>query len=144
MRFNFIKLNKPFLKENIESFIQLGRQIPLDYWTIDNYIIDIHMKWNYSMYIEFNNQIVGFMIATRKLDAFYINRIVVDKDFRGRKLGDNLLREAIQIGKGNNCNKIALKVHKQNSVALKWYLKRLFLNSSKNNDYLELELKIEL
>jgi ribosomal protein S18 acetylase RimI-like enzyme len=78
------------------------------------------------------------------LDAFYINRIVVDKDFRGRKLGDNLLREAIQIGKGNNCNKIALKVHKQNSVALKWYLKRLFLNSSKNNDYLELELKIEL
>ena len=60
-----------------------------------------------------DNKIVayGSIVIENKIRgdvAGHIEDIVVDKNFRGRFIGDNLIKELINIGKKNNCYRITL------------------------------------
>tara|TARA_B100001996_G_C18584997_1_gene563835 strand:- start:81 stop:503 length:423 start_codon:yes stop_codon:yes gene_type:complete len=60
-----------------------------------------------------DNKIVayGSIVIENKIRgdvAGHIEDIVVDKNFRGRFIGDNLIKELVNIGKKNNCYRITL------------------------------------
>lgn len=80
------------------------------------------------------NEIVayGSIVIENKIRgevAGHIEDIVVDKNYRGRFIGENLIKELINIGKKNKCYRITLfcKEHLKN-----FYLRQGFEKSSIN------------
>ena len=80
------------------------------------------------------NEIVayGSIVIENKIRgevAGHIEDIVVDKNYRGRFIGENLIKELINIGKKNKCYRITLfcKEHLKN-----FYSRQGFDNSSIN------------
>ena len=81
-----------------------------------------------------DNEIVayGSIVIENKIRgevAGHIEDIVVDKNYRGRFIGENLIKELINIGKKNKCYRITLfcKEHLKN-----FYSRQGFDNSSIN------------
>lgn len=81
-----------------------------------------------------DNEIVayGSIVIENKIRgevAGHIEDIVVDKNYRGRFIGENLIKELINIGKKNKCYRITLfcKEHLKN-----FYLRQGFEKSSIN------------
>lgn len=59
-------------------------------------------------------------------DELYIESIAVYEDYRGRKLGSNLLRKVDQLAIELNCNSISLDVDRKNEIAIAAYMKNGF------------------
>ena len=85
-------------------------------------------------FLENNNEILGYLklnfkdAQTEKVEEnhFEIERIYVLKAFLGKKIGQILFDEAIEIGKEKNLDYVWLGVWEENHKALKFYNKNGF------------------
>jgi len=138
-----VKLDKDFVQESINSFIHLGRNVPLDDWVASNYLLDLSHKWDWSFCLINDTEICAFLIASLKSDFYYINRLVVSANMQNEGLGNKLLEKAKEVALKEMMKGIRLKVHIDNESAFSWYQKKSFkVVLLENNHYLmELSLK---
>ena len=122
-------------KETISSFItaltQLSSQIKDDYWTLDNYEMDLPEKWNLSYMVVEESTLIGFVFASVKNKAIHINRLVVDGTNQGRGLGKKLLDLITSKCLEHSLNQITLKVQVENISAINWYFRNGFCIAGK-------------
>lgn len=131
----FVKISKEFLIENYNVFKELSKQIENDYWTLENYLYELPLKWELSEAYILNKQIAGFNIASHKQDHFYIHRIVVSKKYHNRGIGKALIFSLINKAKSNNIKSISLKVAIHNTKAFNFYLKLGFKKVDETQNY---------
>lgn len=140
IKMNIRILKKDFLKENIESFIQIISDTENEYWDESHFLIDLPLKWESSMYAEIDNKITGFIIASKKTDAFHIHKFFVHPDFRSKKIGLHLLEKfQDEISEIHLCRTITLKVYKNNVKAIRFYLKNNFAVQNETDELLLLK-----
>ena len=98
--------------------------------TIDNYNGEI---------IVFDNKMIGRILVGDKRDKGFITDFIIDKEYRGNKLGSKLLDDAI-----NKYGGYDLLVDKDNKLAIDMYRKRGFETAKtyKNQYYMVLKNKI--
>ena len=85
---------------------------------------------NYLNYIAvFGDKIVGFITVIIYLTFFHckgtllINELVVDKKYRGMKIGEKLLQHMIDIAKDRGLNEIEVGTTFENKDAIRFYKK---------------------
>lgn len=98
--------------------------------TIDNYNGEI---------IVFNNKMIGRILVGNKRDKGFITDFIIDKEYRGNKLGSKLLDDAI-----NKYGGYDLLVDKSNKLAIDMYRKKGFETTKTygNQYYMVLKNKI--
>lgn len=110
-----------WLKSNIESHNFVDK----NYW-INNFDLVKSMIKESEIYIyEENNKILGFI----GLSENYIAGIFIDKEFRNKGIGKNLLDYA-----KDKKDKLYLNVYEKNNKAMNFYIKNQFIISEKNFD----------
>lgn len=110
-----------WLKSNIESHNFVDK----NYW-INNFDLVKSMIKESEIYIyEENNKILGFI----GLSENYIAGIFIDKEFRNKGIGKNLLDYA-----KDKKDKLYLNVFEKNNKAMNFYIKNQFIISEKNFD----------
>ena len=85
---------------------------------------------------EEKSQIIGYLIATveKNIPIFTLKKYVeitdlfVKKEFHGRKIGYNLVKNCLEWAKNNNYEKIVLKVFPDNTETIEFYKKIGFSN----------------
>ncbi|MEM1644770.1 MAG: GNAT family N-acetyltransferase [Ignisphaera sp.] len=70
-----------------------------------------------------DNKVVGFMIVYKKKDKAYIDSLAVDPMYRGRGIGQQLLKHVEEILASEGVEKIYLSVKNHNNKALGIYIK---------------------
>lgn len=73
--------------------------------------------------LEYDGRIVGYGGLWLILDEGHVTNIAVDPDFRGRKLGDKLLRSLMSMCVASGGRKMTLEVRVSNHVAQNLYRK---------------------
>jgi len=118
-----IKLNQRLIRENIERLIEID-SIIIDEegtWTLDNFLMELNHKWDYSFAMLVDDQIVGFIICSVKGNSLYIHRLAVLPEYQGKKIGSTLLKYICEICLKQNMNSVTLQVKKFNIEAQRFY-----------------------
>lgn len=79
----------------------------------------------FAIYIvaEIGRRVVGYAGMWVILDEAHITNIAVDPAYRGKKLGENLLRQMMELAVGNGASRMTLEVRVSNKTAQNLYQK---------------------
>ena len=115
-------LSKNEVRGNLEALKRMSSEIPFDNWELENYLIDLPLKWESSLYaVKGSNDLVGFLISSRKGEFMHINRICVSAETQGTGLGKAMINNLMAFARNQSMSRLSLKVHATNSNAISWY-----------------------
>lgn len=91
----------------------------------------------YARYIvmEHDGQIIGYCGMWLVMDEAHITNIAVLPQFRGKKLGEALMRQAMTLAREEGAQTMTLEVRVSNTVAQSLYRKLGFLNGGIRKRY---------
>ncbi len=114
-----IPLTKEYAIDNSDNILKLERNwieigdIP---WNLENLLYDLPMKWDLSYVSKFNNQFIGYQIASKQRDNVFLHKIIVDQSVRGIGVGKKLLYELLKKSTEYGFEKINFKVRLDNKA----------------------------
>lgn len=94
---------------------------------------------------EDNDEIVGILVyyflpyTAQNKPAIYLKELYVDENYRGHKIGENLMFALKEEAKKNNCGQIKWTVAPWNKAGQKFYER---LGATENNEWLNYEWKL--
>jgi ribosomal protein S18 acetylase RimI-like enzyme len=102
---------------------EMGSVFSCEYWSYENFVMEKPDKWKLSLLARNSTGgVLGFLIVTRENDgSAHINRAVIDKKSRGKKIGEALLNREVEICKNENIKSISLCVNVSNHGAIRFY-----------------------
>lgn len=91
----------------------------------------------YARYIvlEYDRQVIGYCGMWLVMDEAHITNIAVLPQFRGKKLGEALMRQAMALAREEGAKTMTLEVRVSNVVAQSLYRKLGFLNGGIRKRY---------
>ena len=110
-----------FNVNKIKDILSIEQQSQYSSWTEKMFFAEAENKFSFFKIIKNDNKIIGYIIYRIIFDEAEILNIVIDKDFRGLKIGKTLINFAIEDIKKRNCKVIFLEVHQNNIIAQKLY-----------------------
>lgn len=122
-------------KNDVDAVYKVEEDCFPDPWSKES--IRQELKNNLARYIvaEIDDQIVGYVGVWFVLDEGHITNVAVHSDYRGRKIGDKLIKELVEICKENNLSAITLEVRTSNVVAQNLYKKYGFKMAGIRKEY---------
>ena len=116
-----IKITKEYMLENLEQFKGIIKDVPNEYWTDKHFLLDLPGKWDWSITMEHEDKLIGFVIASSaRAGRVHIHKFMVAKEYRSRGIGNVLLMYYMGF-------RVTLKVHKSNDRAIRFYLRNAFV-----------------
>ena len=110
-------------KDDIDDVYKVEEDCFADPWSKE--VIRQELKNNLARYIvaEIDGKVVGYVGVWFVLDEGHITNVAVHSDYRGKKIGDKLIKELVELCKENNMSAITLEVRVSNIVAQNLYKK---------------------
>lgn len=127
-------LNREIVSEDIERLIEIDRTIIDEEgtWTLDNFLMELNHKWDYSLAALIDNQIVGFIVCSMKGDNIHIHRLAVLPEYQGKRIGSTLLNHVCELCLKQNINSVMLRVKKYNMEGQGFYERHGFKKIGSN------------
>ena len=97
--------------------------------------LNLRKSQTYTLVAYSRNFIIGFLIAQRIIDSYEINSFFISPSFRGKGVGEKLLKKFIKNSIEKKITTIFLEVMKSNNIAIKLYKKFKFLSYGSRKDY---------
>ena len=118
-----VHLNTEMVLENIGRLMEIDRTIIDEEgtWILDNFLMELNHKWDYSLVAFIDNQIGGFVICSVKADNLHIHRLAVLPEYQGKKIGSALLNHVCELCLKQNVRSVMLQVKKFNIEGQKFY-----------------------
>ncbi|GGK26747.1 ribosomal-protein-alanine acetyltransferase [Caldalkalibacillus thermarum] len=105
-------------------------------WTEEAFYNELtNNRFAYYMVAETENRVIGYCGVWVIVDEAHITNIAVHPDFRGRKVGERLLRSMMLLARLKGALKITLEVRVSNHVAQNLYRKLGFKITGQRKGY---------
>ena len=95
----------------------------------------IHNRFAVYLLLEYEGRVVGYCGVWIVLDEAHITNIAVLPGYRGRKLGEALMRKVKEVAKQAGANTMTLEVRVSNTAARSLYQKLGFREGGIRKDY---------
>jgi len=130
-------LTKNFLDDRMDEFLDILKDIPLEYWTKENFLTELNGKWKYStVALNEEKNVIGYIIASEKESSIHIHKFMIANGYRNLGFGKLLLENFEKRCKDYNKNYITLKVYLSNIKAISFYKRYNFFGISRTPDLL--------
>jgi len=131
-------LSKNNLNRYLKEIISIDRfqMREFEKWGKDNFLLDLHLKFDLSLCIVANNKLIGYCIVSKKGKVAHIHRIAVSPKHSGKCIGHIMIEFLKQKAKKYNCQKIVAETLR-NIKSNKFYRKEGFrqLNLAEQKNY---------
>lgn len=139
MKINILDINRENLEKIIPELISLEHnwtELGDKAWTEDNFRMELPKKWKLSFYASNESDIVGYAICSSEGEIGKLNKIIVDKKFRGNGISDIFWGEFLNRCKDNKLRSLEFKVLTDNLPAINLYKKHncLFYGFTRGED----------
>jgi ribosomal-protein-alanine N-acetyltransferase len=123
-------------EKDIEQILKIERLSFTTPWSRESFENEL-TKNQYALYIvlEDEKEIIGYCGSWVIIDEVHITNIAILPEYRGKKLGEALLRKVIEVVKGKGARKMTLEVRMSNYVAQSLYRKLGFLDGGVRRNY---------
>ncbi len=119
--FQIKPLSKKFVKNNISRLFEIEKDYP-ENWTENDFLEYEKDKWSLSKYAKINQEIVGFLVASNRRESFYLNRLMIHRDYRNKGLGKEMFHNFyLECKKRKKHDNISLRVLRDNIKAIPFY-----------------------
>ena len=126
---------RPMTIDDVDSVYIVEEDCFVDPWSKDS--IKKELKNNLARYLvaQLDNKIVGYVGVWFVVDEGHITNVAVHSDYRGKKIGDKLVKEMVELCKENNIVAMTLEVRASNTVAQNLYRKYGFKMGGIRKEY---------
>ena len=126
---------RPMTKDDVDSVYIVEEDCFVDPWSKES--IRKELKNDLARYLvaQLDNKIVGYIGVWFVVDEGHITNVAVHSKYRGKKIGDNLVKEMIQLCKQSNIVAMTLEVRASNSIAQNLYRKYGFKMGGIRKEY---------
>lgn len=121
--------------DDVDAVYMVEKDCFVDPWSKES--IKKELKNNLARYLvaQLDNRIVGYVGVWFVVDEGHITNVAVHSDYRGKKIGDKLVKEMVELCKGNNIVAMTLEVRSSNTVAQNLYRKYGFKMGGIRKEY---------
>lgn len=130
------KITRNYLKENINSFVNILKNEKHEYWRDKQFLLELPMKFEFSIMALLKSQLIGYIIASQKENIAYIHKFMVAREYRGHGVGSLLQKEFEKNILQKNITIINLSVYSENEKGIYFYLKNNYIKYNTKNDNL--------
>ena len=124
------------MKENdIDGVFEVEKNCFEDYWSKDSFKKELSNNLAKYLVAKIDNKVVGYVGIWFVVDEGHITNVAVHEDYRGQKIGDQLIKELVQVCKNNKIISMTLEVRVSNVVAQNLYKKYGFKLSGIRKEY---------
>lgn len=126
---------RPMTIDDVDEVYKVEEDCFVDPWSKDS--IRKELKNDLARYLvaELDNKIVGYVGVWFVVDEGHITNVAVHSDYRGKKIGDRLVKEMVELCKENNLVAMTLEVRTSNTVAQNLYRKYGFKMGGIRKEY---------
>lgn len=126
---------RPMTIDDVDEVYKVEEDCFVDPWSKDS--IRKELKNDLARYLvaERDNKIVGYVGVWFVVDEGHITNVAVHSDYRGKKIGDRLVKEMVELCKENNLVAMTLEVRTSNTVAQNLYRKYGFKMGGIRKEY---------
>ena len=111
--------------ENSEALFALEqdfqREVGDQPWNIDNFLVELPLKWKLSHVALMDERIVGYIICSLRDEAIYGHKLMVDKHARGKGIARSLWRHCLQVGMDEKIEKVMVRIRVENRRSLEFH-----------------------
>jgi GNAT superfamily N-acetyltransferase len=137
MDITFRTLSPDFLRERERDLMRIASDQPDEYWTLQNFLIELPKKWLLSFGVFQDADFSGYVIASAKSpESIHVHHFMLRADRRGKGIGARMMAEAEVRCRAAGASRLTLKVKQSNQAAVQFYQKAGFLLSEEAQDYL--------
>ena len=122
-------------KDDVDAVYNVEENCFVDPWSKDS--IRKELKNDLARYLvaEVDNKIVGYIGIWFVVDEGHITNVAVHSNYRGKKIGDKLVSEMVELCKENDLVAMTLEVRTSNTVAQNLYRKYGFRMAGIRKEY---------
>ena len=103
------------------EFLAIAADIPGEYWTLQNFLIDLPSKWDLSFALWQKNLPIGYAILSKKSDyQVHLHHLMITRDHRARGWGTRMITEMSDRAEAAGATLLSLKAEKSNVSALRF------------------------
>lgn len=126
---------RPMTIDDVDEVYRVEEDCFVDPWSKDS--IRKELKNNLARYLvaQLDNKIVGYVGVWFVVDEGHITNVAVHSDYRGKKIGDRLVKEMVELCKENKLVAMTLEVRTSNTVAQNLYRKYGFKMGGIRKEY---------
>lgn len=121
--------------KDIDGVFEVEKNCFEHHWSKDAFSKEL--KNDVARYIvaKIDGKVVGYVGIWFVMDEGHITNVAVHSDYRGRKIGDELVKELVKLCKENNIVSMTLEVRVSNIVAQNLYKKYGFKLAGIRKEY---------
>ena len=126
---------RPMTIDDVDEVYVVEEDCFVDPWSKES--IRKELKNNLARYLvaQLDDKIVGYVGVWFVVDEGHITNVAVHSDYRGKKVGDKLVKQMVELCKENNIVAMTLEVRTSNTVAQNLYRKYGFKMGGIRKEY---------
>ena len=126
---------RPMTKDDVEDVYKVEEDCFVDPWSKES--IRKELKNDLARYLvaEIDGEIVGYVGVWFVVDEGHITNVAVHSNYRGKKIGDKLVKEMVELCRQSNIVAMTLEVRVSNIVAQNLYKKYGFKMGGIRKEY---------
>ena len=136
MEFQLHTLSPEDIRGHWTSLQAIAADVPGEYWTEENFLVDLPDKWRLSFAAWSGAKPVAYAILSRRsADRVYLHHFMVTAPLRGQGLGSMMIEEMERRSLALGCSRLALKVARDNAGAQRLYFRLGYASGGHQGDY---------
>lgn len=121
--------------KDIDGVFEVEKNCFDDYWSKDAFKKELSNDVARYLVAKIDGRVVGYVGIWFVLDEGHITNVAVHSDFRGKKIGDKLIQELVNLCREGNISSMTLEVRVSNVVAQNLYKKYGFKLAGIRKEY---------
>ena len=122
-------------EEDIDGVFEVEKNCFEDYWSKDSFKKELNNNLAKYLVAKVDEKIAGYVGIWFVVDEGHITNVAVHENFRGKKIGDKLIKRLVEVCKDNNIVSMTLEVRASNVVAQNLYRKYGFKMAGLRKEY---------
>ena len=121
--------------DDIDGVFEVEKNCFEDYWSKDSFKKELSNNLAKYLVAKVDGKVAGYVGIWFVVDEGHITNVAVHEDYRGQKIGDQLIKELVQVCKDNKIVSMTLEVRTSNTVAQNLYRKYGFKMAGIRKEY---------
>ncbi|WP_243139980.1 ribosomal protein S18-alanine N-acetyltransferase [Romboutsia faecis] len=121
--------------DDIDGVFEVEKSCFEDYWSKDSFKKELSNNLAKYLVAKVDGKIAGYVGIWFVVDEGHITNVAVHEDYRGKKIGDKLINELVQVCKDNKIVSMTLEVRASNKIAQNLYRKYGFKMAGIRKEY---------
>ena len=121
--------------DDIDGVFEVEKNCFEDYWSKDSFKKELSNNLAKYLVAKVDGKVAGYVGIWFVVDEGHITNVAVHEDYRGQKIGDQLIKELVRVCKDNKIVSMTLEVRTSNTVAQNLYRKYGFKMAGIRKEY---------